>query len=89
MEIETTGDYAWRLDLYDDVEDLLGESTRSGAVGGTCEFTREMLSAFQEAVEHSDMTEELAGVLSMHMVDVEYCCDQRECRLISECQTYG
>lgn len=43
MRIETSGDYAWRTDLYDSVGDRLGESTRSGAVDGACEFTREML----------------------------------------------
>ena len=72
MRIRTDGDYAWRKDLVDDVGDLLGENTRSGAVDGACEFTRQMLPALQEAVEHPDMTEELAEVLSTRTVNVEY-----------------
>ena len=40
MRIQTNGDYAWHTDLYDDVGDLLGEPTRSGAVDGACEFTQ-------------------------------------------------
>jgi hypothetical protein len=72
MRIETSGKYAWRTDLYDDIGELLGESTRSGAVDGACELTKEMLPALERAVKHPDMTEELAEVLSTSMVDVEY-----------------
>lgn len=72
MRIETTGDYAWRTDLYDDVGDQLGENTRSGAIDASAEFTRQMLPALAEAVEHPDMTEELAETLSTRSVDVEY-----------------
>lgn len=72
MRIETSGDYAWRTDLYDSVGDRLGENTRSGAVDGACEFTREMLGNLERAVEHPDMTEELAEILSTRAVDIEY-----------------
>ena len=72
MRIETSGKYACRTDLYDSVGELLGENTRSGAVDGACEFTREMLPALERAVEHPDMTEELAEVLSTGVVNVEY-----------------
>ena len=72
MRIRTGGDYAWRLDLYDDVGDLLNENTRSGAVDGACEFTQAMLPALRRAVEHPDMTEELAEILSTRVVNVEY-----------------
>ena len=72
MRIETSGDYVWRTDLYDDIGNRLGESTRSGAVDGACEFTREMLGNLERAVEHPDMTEELAEVLSTRPVKVEY-----------------
>ena len=72
MRIETTGDYAWRTALYDDVGDRLGENTRSGAIDASAEFTRQMLPALAEAVEHPDMTEELAEILSTRTVDVEY-----------------
>ena len=72
MRIETTGDYVWRTDPYDDVGDRLGENTRSGAIDVNAEFTRQMLLALAEAVEHPDMTEELAKILSTRSVDVEY-----------------
>jgi hypothetical protein len=72
MRIKTTGDYAWRTDFYDDVGDQLGENTRSGAIDASAEFTRQMLPALAEAVEHPDMTEELTETLSTRSVDVEY-----------------
>jgi hypothetical protein len=72
MRIETGGKYEWRIELYDDAGDLLNESTRSGAVDGACEFTKEMLPALERAVEHPDMTEDLADVLSTSVVEVEY-----------------
>jgi hypothetical protein len=72
MRIETTDGYDWRLDLYNDAGDLLSESTRSGAVDGACEFTTQMLPALERAVEHPDMTEDLAEVLSTGVVEVEY-----------------
>ena len=72
MRIRTSGDYDWRLGLYDDVGDLLDENTRSGAIDGACLFTRQMLPALEKASEHPDMTEELAEVLSTPTVDVEH-----------------
>jgi hypothetical protein len=72
MRIETTGRYSWRTDLYDDVGDLLEENTRSGALDGACQFTKQVLPALQEAVDHPDMTEDLAEVLSTQAVEVEY-----------------
>ena len=72
MWIKTIGDYQWRTDLYDSVGDRLGENTRSGAVDGACEFTREMLGNLERAVEHPDMTENLAEFFSTRTVDVEY-----------------
>jgi hypothetical protein len=52
MRIRTSGDYAWCEDLYDSAGDQLGEATRSGAVDGACEFTRQMIPALREAVAH-------------------------------------
>ena len=72
MRIRSDGKFAYREDLVDDVADALGENTRSGAVDGACEFTQAMLPALAKAVEHEDMTEELAVILSNHVVDVEY-----------------
>ena len=72
MRIRSDGKFAYREDLVDDVGEQLDENTRSGAVDGACEFTRQMLPALAEAVEHEDMTEELAEVLSTRVVNVEY-----------------
>lgn len=72
MRIQTDGDYEWRTELYDRTADRLDEGTRSGGIDGACEFTREMLENLEEAVEHPDMTEELAEVLSTSVVGVEH-----------------
>lgn len=60
MRIQTTGRYDWRLDLYDNVDELLNENTRSGAIDASCEFTQQMLRNLACAIEHPDMTKELA-----------------------------
>lgn len=72
MRIQTDGNYDWRLDLYDDVGEVLDENTRSGAIDASCRFTRAMLANLEQAVEHPDMTEELADVLSTPTVEVQY-----------------
>ena len=72
MRIRTSGESKWRLELYDDVGEVLDESTRSKAIDGACEFTQQMLPALEKAVQHPDMTEKLAEVLSTSVVDVEY-----------------
>lgn len=72
MRINTDGKYAWRTDLYDRVGELLGESTRSGAVDGAAAFTEEMLENLERVADHPDMTEELADELSTSDVTVEY-----------------
>lgn len=72
MRIETSGDYVWRLDLYDETADALGEGTRSGGIDGACEFTRRMLANLEKAADHPDMTEDLAEVLSTQHVTVEH-----------------
>ena len=72
MRIRTDGKFAYREELVDDVADLLGENTRVGAVEASAEFTQAMLPALRKAVEHEDMTEELAEILSTRVVKVEY-----------------
>lgn len=77
MRIETSGNYAWRKDLYDRAGEILGEGTRSGAIDESCRFVVQMIGdrtskgALQEALEHPDMTPELAEVLSTNIVDLE------------------
>lgn len=72
MRINTTDNYEWRTALYDNVSELLGENTRAGAIGSSCIFTREMIANLERAVDHPDMTEELADLLSTSQVEVEY-----------------
>jgi hypothetical protein len=72
MRINTADNYEWRTDLYDDVGDLLNEETRSGAVDASCEFTREMIHNLERAMDHPDMTAELAALLSTSQVELEY-----------------
>ena len=72
MRFRTDGKFAYREELVDDVADRLDENTRVGAVEASCEFTQAMLPALAKAVEHEDMTEELAEILSNRVVDVEY-----------------
>ena len=72
MRIQTDGNHDYRLGLYDDVGDLLGENTRSGAIDSACLFTRQMLPALEKAAEHPDMTEDLAEILSTPIVEVEH-----------------
>jgi hypothetical protein len=42
------------------------------SVDGACKFTKEMLPALQRAVDHLDMADDLAEVLSTPAVEVEY-----------------
>lgn len=72
VHIKSSGDYAWREDLYDRVGEQLGEKTTAGAIDGACEFTEQMLPNLERAIEHPDMTEELAEVLSTSEVELEY-----------------
>jgi hypothetical protein len=72
MRIRTDGKFQYREELVDSAADLLGENTRVGGVEASAEFTRQMLPALAEAVEHPDMTEELAEILSTSSVDIEY-----------------
>jgi hypothetical protein len=68
-------DRAWgrhREGLVDDAADLLGENTWVSVVEASTDFTRQILPALERAVEHPDMTEELAEILSTRVVDVEY-----------------
>jgi hypothetical protein len=72
MRIRTDGKFAYCEGLVDDAADPLGENTRVGAVEASTEFTRQMLPALAEAVEHEDIIEDLAEILSTSIVDVEY-----------------
>ncbi len=49
-----------------------GEGTKSGAFDFSTEFTLAMLRNLDQALDHPDMTEELAEVLSTASVQLEY-----------------
>lgn len=73
VRINTDGKFEWRKDLYDDVAEALGENTRSGAIDGSCEFTREMVGQnLPKVMNHPDMTQELAEILSTNKVQLDY-----------------
>jgi len=73
MRIQIDGKFTCREELVDDVADRLNENTRVGAVEASAEFTQVMLPALERAVEHPDMTKELAEILSTRAVDIKYC----------------
>ena len=72
VHINSSGDYVWRADLYDRVGEQLSENTKTGAIDGACEFTEQMLPNLERAMDHPDMTEELAEILSTQMVQLDY-----------------
>ena len=50
----------------------MSANTRVGAVEASAEFTQATFPTLERAVEHPDMTEELADILSTRFVDVEH-----------------
>ena len=70
MRIDTSGRYEYRKELYQKTADRLGESAKSKGIDHACWFTEEMLRNLREAMDHPDMTPELAEVLSTTRVDV-------------------
>ena len=48
-----------------------GENTRVGAIDSACELTEQMLPNLEHAMDHPDMTEELANILSTNLVRLE------------------
>jgi hypothetical protein len=49
-----------------------GKRRVTATIGGACEFIEQMLPYLERALEHPDMTEELADVLLMLVVALEY-----------------
>lgn len=44
---------------------------KAGAIDGACEFTEQMLPNLERTIEHPDVTEEFAEVLSTNKVHLE------------------
>jgi len=72
MRIRTDGDYAHRLDVIEAAMDALDENTKTAAVLATCEHARQDREAKAQALDHPDMTQELAEVLSTSMMTLRY-----------------
>lgn len=81
MRINTSGAQSYRADLYDDVAEALGHGTRSGGLDEASRFVLSMLGdpsregskgVLERALEHEDMTPELAEVLSTDQVSLEF-----------------
>lgn len=79
MRIESSGEYSYRKDLVDDVGDVFGENARSKAIEAACHFALDMLGdpsisgdagALGRAVEHDDMTPDLAELLTTEYATV-------------------
>lgn len=49
-----------------------GEKTKAGAIDRACEFTKQMVPNLEHALDHPDMTEELAKILSTNNVQLDY-----------------
>ena len=72
MRINTDGHHEYRLDLLRRVMQQTGEGTKSGTFDFSTEFTLQMLRNLDQALDHPDMTPELAEVLSTPSVQLEY-----------------
>lgn len=72
MRIESTGKYEYRKDLYNRAAEEMGEATRSGGLDAAAAFTIRMRRNLARAIEHPDMTSELAELLSTPRVGLKY-----------------
>ena len=72
MRIKDDGKYKWRKEQYAEAAEQLGEATKSKGIDAATAFSIEMLSNLERAMEHEDMTEELAEILSTETVQLIY-----------------
>ena len=72
MQIKTDGNHEYRLDQLRRVMQQADENTKSGAFDFSTAFTLQMLRNPDQALDHPDMTEELADVLSTPSVELKY-----------------
>lgn len=72
MRINTDRKDKFQKDLYDRVDELMNESTRSGAVDASAQFTEEMMQNLERAMDYPNMTLELAVFLSSSQVELPY-----------------
>ena len=72
MRIRTDGEFEHRKDAIESAKQALNETTNTGAIIGACEFTRKMRRNLECAIDHPDMTPELAELLSTAQLPVDY-----------------
>ena len=72
VRIKTDEQYDWRNEQYEQAAQQLGEVTKSKGIDAATAFAIEMLSNLERAIDHPDMTEELAEVLSTEQVRLTY-----------------
>lgn len=76
MRINTDGKKAWRSDLYERTADVLGESTKTGAIDSACIHAKQDVEAKGEAMEYlaeqlpAAELEDVAELLSTDEVEV-------------------
>ena len=71
MRIRTDGEFEYRKDAIESAKQALNETTNTAAVIGACEYARKMRRNLELAVDHEDMTPELAALLSTTEIPVE------------------
>lgn len=70
MRINTDVDN--RTELYERTADALDEKTKVGGIDAACRHVQSDLRAKERALNHPDMTEELAEILSTPYVTLRY-----------------
>lgn len=70
MRIRTDGDYEHRKYTIEDAA-RVWDCNKTQAVMRSCEFSEEMIRNLEKALQHPDMTDELAEVLSTRHVELE------------------
>ena len=72
MRIKTDDQYEWRNNQYSEAADVLGEATKSKGIDAATAFSIAMVDNLERAIEHEDMSEELADLLSTDQVELKY-----------------
>ena len=72
MRIKDDERYEWRKDQYREAADAFGEVTKSKGIDASTGFAIEMLSNLERAMDHPDMTADLAEILSTEQVTLRY-----------------
>jgi hypothetical protein len=72
MRIRTDGDKSYRQDIIEQAMRALDENTKTDAVIAACEHARQDRRGKEKALNHPDMTPELAEILSTRELGLTY-----------------